>query len=311
MSNRKNTMIRERLWAILGINVILAACVSSSGTPVSTLSRDDLAQIRFDQQLGGQVSGELELRDEAGRWVQLSDCLDRKPAILVLGYYQCPMLCNLVFNGLVISLHDIKLDAGNQFQVVVVSIDPTESPELAAAKKRNYLIRYGRSNAERGWHFLTGPEPAIAQLAQETGFHYAYDPSLHQYAHPSGLVILTPQGRISKYFFGISYPPKELAAALIQAGASRIGSPIEQLLLLCFHYNPLSGKYGPVIQAVLRLGAFATLLSLAALAFWRRPYRYNSAVSGANQPLKALPDSVAANKEGTDTAARNQEGDLP
>jgi protein SCO1 len=238
--------------------------------PASSLSDQTLAAIKFDQNLNSQVSLELRFRDEAGRSVQLGDCFGGKPVILVLGYYECPMLCTLVLNGLVDSLLDLKANIGNQFTVVNVSINPAEKPELAAAKKRTYLRRYGRPGAEPGWHFLTGDEAAIKKLADEVGFHYAYDPAANQYAHPSGIIVLTPQGKIARYFFGVNFPAKELSVALREASDERVGSPIQQLILLCFHYSPLRGKYGKLILLVLRVGGLLTVLGLAGLILTAR-----------------------------------------
>lgn len=234
-----------------------------AGPAPSSLSDTVLAQIKFDQKPGSQISTDLAFRDEAGKTVKFADYLGKKPVILVLGYYQCPMLCTLVNNGLVAALDDLKLDMGNQFDVINISINPNETPALAAAKKRNYLKAYGRRGAAAGWHFLTGAEPAIRQIADEVGFRYAYDPSTQQYAHPSGLVILTPDGKVSEYLFGVTYSPKQLDTTLRNAATSKVGSPIEQLILLCFHYRPLTGKYGNLIMTVVRVSGVATLAALA------------------------------------------------
>jgi protein SCO1 len=242
----------------------------------SSLPDDTLSRIRFDQRLGSQVPLELDFRDEGGRAVRLGDYFGRRPVILVLGYYECPMLCTLVLNGLVETLLDLKLDVGSQFEVVNVSIDPRETPSLAAAKKRAYLRRYGRHGADAGWHFLTGDEPAIQRLAQAVGFHYAYDDHIKQYAHPTGLMVLTPGGQVARYFFGVNYPSREVAASLRQAGAGQTGSPVEQLFLLCFHYSPVRGRYGNLALAVLRVGGVATLVLLGGLVVrgWQhRPTR--------------------------------------
>src|SRR5207302_151037 len=180
--------------------------------------------------------------------------------VLVLGYYQCPMLCTLVLNGLVESAADMKWSIGREFEVVDVSIDPNESPAMAAAKKRSYLKRYGRPVAAGGWHFLTGNEGTVRRLAGEVGFRYAYDPASKQYAHPSGLVILTPEGKVSTYLFGVTYAPKDLFASLQAASSNKTGSPIQQLILLCFHYNPFTGKYICLIIVVLRVFSVVKLL---------------------------------------------------
>jgi protein SCO1/2 len=205
---------------------------------------------------------DLRCHDEQGKSVQLGDYFGTKPVILILGYYGCPMLCNLVLNGTIECLQHLKSDVGKEFDIINVSIDPRETPALAAAKKRTYLKRYGRPRAGDGWHFLTGDPAAIGKLTDEVGFHYAYDASIQQYAHPSGLIVLTPEGKVSRYFFGVNYSAKELNAALKEAAGNKIGSRIEQLFLLCFHYSPLTGKYGDLIMAVVRISGAVTIVAL-------------------------------------------------
>ena len=224
-----------------------------------TLSDDTLLQIRFDQNLNAQVSSGLSFRDEEGKEVRLGRYFAGRPIVLVLGYYECPMLCTLVLNGMVESAADMKWSIGREYDVVNISINPGETPALATAKKRAYLKRYGRSGATGGWHFLTGNEKAIRQIADEVGFRYAYDPASKQYAHPSGLVILTPEGKISHYLFGVTFSPRELYTALHDAATSKVGSPIQQLILLCFHYNPITGKYSGIIIVALRILAVVTM----------------------------------------------------
>jgi protein SCO1 len=246
----------------LAMTLILTAAVLALSAGAQTLTANQLSQISFDQKLNSQISLDLPFRDEDGKAVTLRDYFGTKPVILVLGYYQCPMLCTLTFNGMVESLEDLKWSIGNQFNVVHVSINPRETPELAAAKKKTYLRRYGRAGASAGWHFLTGDEPAIRKLADEVGFHYAYDPTVKQYAHPSGLIILTPEGRTAKYLFGVSFSSTELYAALQGASEHKVGSPIERLVLLCFHYSPIHGKYGALIMRIVRILGAITLAGM-------------------------------------------------
>ncbi len=227
------------------------------------VSDDVLKKIQFDQKLGAHISLNTQFRDETGKPVRLGDYFGKKPVILVLGYYGCPMLCTFVLNGLIGSLQDIKWEIGNQFEVINISIDPNETPVLAAAKKKAYVRRYGRHDASQGWHFLTGGEPAIRRLAGEVGFNYAYDPAIKQYAHPSGLVILTSQGEVTHYLSGVIYSTKGLNDALVGASNRKIGSPVQQLFLLCFHYSPITGKYGSLIMIVVRVFGVAILLALA------------------------------------------------
>jgi protein SCO1 len=247
--------------ALLLITLFLAllACRAKA------LSDEELAAIRFDQKLNSRVGTNLLFRDESGRSVQLGDYLGRKPVILVLGYYKCPMLCSLVLNGMVQGLSDIPWSIGKEFTVIDVSIDPRETPELASAKKRNYLKRYGRSAAADGWHFLTGDEQSIRTLAGQVGFHYAYDETSRQFAHPSGLILLTPDAKVSGYLFGMSFSARDLDKGLRVAASNRTGSPIRDLLLLCFHYNPLTGRYSASILGIVRILAILTLVGLAGL----------------------------------------------
>lgn len=221
-----------------------------------------LRAIGFDQRLDAQVPLDLAFRDEIGRPVRLADYLGRKPVILVLAYYECPMLCSLVLNGLLRSLRTLSFDVGDQFNVVTVSFDPSETPTLAAAKKKSYIERYGRIGAAKGWHFLTGEEGPIRQLAEAVGFRYAYDVEKNQYAHATGIVVVTPPGRIARYFYGLEYPPKDLRLALVEASANTIGSAVDQVLLYCYQYDPATGRYGVLIMNIIRLAGFATVLTL-------------------------------------------------
>jgi protein SCO1/2 len=243
--------------------MVAAAILEPAAAESQALTDATLSSIQFDQKINQQLSLDLRFRDEDGKNVRLGNYFGKRPVILNLGYYGCPMLCSLVLNGMVESLQDLKMDMGNQFEVISVSIDPTETPALAAAKKRTYLKRYGREGAESAWHFLTGNATAIKTLAHEAGFNYAYDAGIKQYAHPSGLIIATPDGKIARYFFGINYPPLELATVLKNAGAGHTGSKIEQLALLCFHYSPLHGKYANIVMLFVRITCLATLVGLA------------------------------------------------
>jgi protein SCO1/2 len=175
------------------------------------------------------------------------------------------MLCTQVLNGLTSSLDVLSFDIGKQFDVVTVSFDPGDTPALAAAKKENYLRRYRRPGAAQGWHFLTGGETSIKALTRAAGFHYAFDPKSRQFAHPSGIIVLTPQGRIARYFYGIEYAPRDLRLGLVEASENKIGSPADQILLFCYHYDPSTGKYSVVVLRVLKLAAALTLLVLASL----------------------------------------------
>jgi protein SCO1/2 len=221
-----------------------------------------LRQVGFDQKLNAQVPLDLVFQDETGRTVRLGDYFQGKPVILVLAYFRCPMLCSQVLNGLVRGMLDLPFDAGREFEVVTVSFDPTETPAMASAKKHTYVQRYGRPDAAAGWHFLTGKSDAIARLTEAVGFRYTYDAAHEQFAHASGIMVLTPTGKLSRYFFDVNFPARDLRLGLVEASANQIGSPVDQILLFCFHYDPEEGKYGPAILNLLRLGGVLTVLGI-------------------------------------------------
>jgi protein SCO1/2 len=225
-----------------------------------------LRDVGLDQKLNAQVPLDLQFRDETGRELPLSSYFGTRPVILALVYYQCPMLCTQILNGLVISLRGMSLESGRDFEVVSVSIDPTETPELAARKKAEYVRRYAKSPL--GWHFLTGAEPQIKELAHAAGFRYAYDPKTKQFAHASAIMVLTPTGKLSRYFYGIEYPPRDLRLGLVEASANKIGTPVDQLLLYCYHYDPGTGKYSAIVMNIVRLAGALTLLIFVPILVW-------------------------------------------
>jgi protein SCO1/2 len=226
-----------------------------------------LKKVSIDQRLNQQVPLELTFADETGRQVQLREFFGRRPVVLALAYYECPMLCTQVLNGLVSAVGVLNFDVGREFEVVVVSINPKESPALAAEKKKAYVDRYKRPQTASGWHFLTGKEENIQQLAAAVGFHYAYDETIQQYAHPAVIEVLTPKGVISKYFYGIEFSPRDLKFGVMEASEEHIGSPIDDVLLLCYHYDPTTGKYGAVAIEAVRIGAVATVLAFLTFLF--------------------------------------------
>jgi protein SCO1/2 len=242
------------------IVVIFLAFLSRA--PAQSQRAELTAKAGLDQKLNAQVPLNLTFRDEHGTIGRLGNYFGSKPVILVLVYYECPNMCTLVLNALLQSAQDLKFDVGKEYQIVIVSIDPHERPALAAAKKQIYTQRYGRPETADGWHFLTGDEPSIQQLALNIGYRFVYDPQTRQFAHPSVITVLTPAGKVSRYFAGIEYPPKELRLALVEASNRRIGSLTDQLFLLCFHYNPASGKYGLLITRVIQFGCISTVLVL-------------------------------------------------
>lgn len=226
-----------------------------------------LKDVGIDQKLDGQAPLNLEFRDEKGNWVRLGDYFRGKPVILSLVYYQCPMLCTQVLNGLLESLKQLPMNVGKEFEVVTVSIDPRDRTVEAQAKQIMYTGLYGRRDAATGWHFLTGRESEIHKLADAVGFRYAYDAESGQYAHASAIMVLTPQGQVSRYFYGVSYAARDLRLGLVEASANRIGSPVDQLLLYCYHYDPNTGKYGVVITNVIRGAGLLTVLAIGLLIF--------------------------------------------
>lgn len=226
-----------------------------------------LKKVGIDQKIGSRIPFDLAFTDEAGRSVRMGDYFGKRPVVLVLAYYECPMLCTLVLNGVVGVLKTLEFEPGRDFDVVVVSINPKEGPMLAAEKKAVYLEHYGRPQTAAGWHFLTGKEPAIKALADSIGFRYAFDESVQQYAHGAAFEVLTPRGVIAQYFYGIEYPPRDLRFALIESSGNRLGTPVDQVLLLCYHYDPSTGKYGTSILRLVRIGGVATVAGFLAFLF--------------------------------------------
>ena len=228
---------------------------------------DELNQITFEQRIGQRISPDLVFRDSDGRNFQFGPHFGNKPTVLVLGYYHCPMLCTFINNGLIAALQELRLDVGKDFNIVDLSIDPRETPNRAAAKKAEYVKLYGRRGAEQGWYFLTGDEASIAELTCEAGFHFAYDSQSNEYAHPSGVIVLTPDGKISRYFLGVNFEPDELRRAIVVAGKGENGPIVQRLALICYHYNPITGKYGALIISILRGVGVATVVALGLWIF--------------------------------------------
>ena len=271
---------------LLGMTTSVLSAQSMAPPPGEIVRADEkpelLKEIGIEQRLNQRLPLSLPLRDEAGRPLLLGDAFGKRPVILALVYYNCPMLCTQVLNGLIAALNVISLDAGRDFDVVAVSFDPRETPAMAAAKKEAYLSRYKHPAAAAGWRFLTGDAAAIQALTKAVGFRYRYDEKQDQFAHASAIYVVTPDGRLARYFYGIEYAPRDLRLGLVEASAGRIGTPVDQVLLYCFHYDPASGKYGAVVVNIVRLAGAATLLVLG-LAIWamsRRRSRTLRAVPG-------------------------------
>lgn len=224
--------------------------------------------VGIDQKLNEPLPLDLVFKDENGQSVKLGNYFGKKPVVLSLVYYQCPMLCNQVLNGMVTAFKVMAFQPGEEFEVVTVSFDPRETAALAAAKKNtyvNYLPEARRSGAARGWHFLTGDEASIKRLTDAVGFRYHFDEATNQFAHASAIYVATPQGKLARYFYGIEYAPRDLRLGLIEAADNKIGSPVDQLLLYCFHYDPATGKYGAVVMNMMQLGGGFTLIAMAAM----------------------------------------------
>jgi protein SCO1/2 len=266
--------------ALLGWILLLAACHAASAAPAVQQPPDRrpplpaaLRDVGIDQRLNEQLPLDLVFRDENGVAAPLSAYFGSKPVVLALVYYQCPMLCTQVLNGMVSSLRSVSFKAGEEYEVVAVSIDPTETPELALGKQKQYVKRYGRGPA--GWHFLTGDEAQIKTLANAAGFRYSYDPSTKQFAHASAIMVVTPQGRVSRYLYGVDYPARDMRLALVEASENRIGTPVDQILLFCYHYDPATGKYGAAALSLMRFAGitFVLILSTFLIIMWRRDLR--------------------------------------
>lgn len=262
--SRTATMKR---WAASAALVVLAA-TSAMGQflrepSVKGALPPGLSKVGIDQRLNQQVPLDLEFKDEQGRAVRLGDYFHPgRPVIVSLVYFNCPMLCGEVLNGMSTAFKVLKFTPGKEYEVITLSIDPREKPELAAAKKRSYIEHLDRPGAEAGWHFLTGERPRIDALADAIGWHYQYDPKIDQFAHAAGIVLVTPQGRISQYYYGIEFSARDMRLGIIQASDNRIGSLTDQILLYCYHYDPRTGKYGAVIYNIVRLAGAATVLIL-------------------------------------------------
>jgi protein SCO1 len=222
-----------------------------------------LEQVGIDQRLGESIPLDLKFTDEAGREVRLADYFHhQRPVLLALVYFDCPMLCNQVLNGTTSALGVLKFNAGTEFDVLAVSFDPRETPEMAAAKKKVYIDRYKRPGAERGWHFLTGDETSIAALTKAVGFRYVWDEKTTQFAHASGVMLLTPEGKLAQYYYGIEYSARDLRLGMIEASQEKIGNVVDQMLLYCYHYDPTTGKYGFIAMRAMRIGGALTVLAL-------------------------------------------------
>jgi protein SCO1/2 len=259
--------LKQKCLAALATSVAALALASTASAQLTSdpmqsvgVRPELLKQVGIDQKLNQPIPLNLAFRDENGKTVQLDEYFGHKPVILTLVYYNCPMLCTQILNGVESGLKELPMDIGKQFNVVTVSIDPTDTHVLASVKQGMYTGMYGRTGAAQGWHFLTGDEPQIKQLAAAAGFRYAYDPDTKQFAHASAIIILTAEGKISRYLYGIQFPSRDLRLGLVEASEGKIGSPVDQVLLFCYHYDPHTGKYGLLISHIIQAGGALTVL---------------------------------------------------
>lgn len=269
MNRRFNSAMFLFANALLALAFLVypAACAAQLTGPVQNIGvrPELLKEVGIDQKLNSSIPLDLVFRDEAGNAVKLSQFFGQGPVVLSLVYYDCPMLCTQVLNALDRSFKDVPMDIGKDFGVVTVSIDPSETPKLASAKRDLYAGIYGRPGGAAGWHFLTGEQSQIRQLADAVGFRYAYDADSKQFAHASAVMVLTPNGKISRYFYGIQYPSRDMRLGLVEASEGKIGSPVDQVLLFCYHYDPVTGKYGLLISRVIKASGLLTVLAIGIL----------------------------------------------
>ncbi len=270
---------------IAGMTVPAMAQNMSRGilSPPASQRPPGLKHVGIEQHLNDQIPPNLVFRDENGQTVRLGDYFGKKPLILSLVYYQCPMLCGEVLSGLESALRVLKFDVGKDFDVLTVSFDPKDTAQTATAKKAEYLKRYKRAGAEQGWHFLTGPQDSIDALTNAAGFQYEYDPKTSQFAHATAIMILTPEGKIAQYYYGVEYAPKDLRLGLVQASQNKIGTVVDEVLLYCYHYDPDTGKYGAIVSRILKLSAAATILVLG--GFLALMFRMGSGNQAAKRVL--------------------------
>ena len=274
--------------------MVVPAIAQLNTDPAQTVGTNPsiFGQVRFDQRLGDTIPLNTGFLDEHGQPAMLRQFFTHGPVILALTYYRCPMLCPQLLDGLVRAVRPLNFEAGKDYNVVVLSIDPDDSAALAATKHEAYTVMYGRPGAENGWHFLTGKEPQIRQLTDAVGFHYAYDPASRQYAHASGIIILTQQGVLSQYTYGVSFSERDVRLGLIRASQHRIGSLVDQVILYCYHYDPLTGKYGALISHVLQIAGGITVLFMAVMVFLL--FRNENYGGASTEPRAKQPRTAGA-----------------
>ena len=272
MSGR-NTIRNLAAGAVL--LVCASACVWAQEAPKGELGKAPpdqkpaiLQKVGIEQHLNQQIPLDLAFQDETGQAVSLRQYFGKRPVVVTMVYFQCPMLCSEVMSGVTATLNALtSYNVGRDFDVLTVSFDPRDTPAAATQSKQRYIKRYRRTGSEQGWHFLVGKQDQIDQLAQALGFHYQWDPENQQFAHASGIMLLTPDGRIAQYYYGIEYPPTDLRLGIVEASKGKIGTLADEILLFCYHYDPRQGKYGAAIFNILRLSALTTVLALGGVLF--------------------------------------------
>jgi len=278
---------------------LLLGCLASTNLLAADTRPPMLKDVGIEQRLGQPLPLDAIFQDEMGRPVRLGQYFRDRPVVLVLAYYNCPMLCTQVLNGLLSAARVLTFDAGKEFEVVVVSFDPRDRPADARAKKAPYLAEYGRPGSSAGWHFLTGNLASIERITAAVGFRYRYDDNQGQFAHASAIYVTTPDGRLSRYFYGIEYAPRDLRLALVESSGGRIGSPVDQILLYCYHYDPKAGVYSAAVLRLVRLGGVAAVLVLTTFLtlMWRRDRRRDAArLTEALRARRASTSSSSARK---------------
>lgn len=277
--------MRPLYFCILCLLTLPRAAGAQTVIPVNAPNSEEiLKQVSLDQKMNAAVPADVLLRDESGREVRLGQFWQNRPLMLVMIQLRCRQLCTQQMSVLLESLKELKFTPGKEFELVVVSIDPREDPAMASEVKASMIERYGRPEAASGWHYLTGASDQIARLAEAVGFNFVYDQNTDQYAHPDGVMIVTPAGRLSRYFFRLSYPARDLRLGLVEAADGKIGSPLDAFALMCYHYNPLTGKYSLSLMSTLRIAALGTILLLVSgisLLGWR--YRMGRVSSPAGR----------------------------
>jgi protein SCO1 len=236
-------------------------------SPPSLQQPDILKRVGIDQKIGQQLPLDITFHDEAGRDVRLGDYFGRRPVVLALAYFDCPMLCTQVLNGMTAALKTLNFDAGRDYDVVVVSIDPRDTPRVAGDKKMAYVASYGRPQTAAGWHFLTGADSSIKPVADALGFRYVYDPALKQYAHGAAIYVATPTGVVARYLLGIDFAPRDLRLSIVEASNNVLGTATDRVMLLCYHYDPATGQYGAATINAVRIGFVATVTGFLVFLF--------------------------------------------